>query len=77
MKMFDKKADKNIIQDNTNQRPAGNTGKAEPCPCRTEPGKNNMTHQHKAGWETDEKGYDEGSYMRFKGNKSQVQNLLV
>lgn len=38
---------------------------------------NNMPHEHKPGGKTDQEGYDEGSNMGLKGNKSQVQNLFV
>jgi hypothetical protein len=31
-----------------------------------------MPHQHKAGWETDEKGDNKGGYMGLKRNKAQM-----
>ncbi len=67
--MFHKKADKNIIQNNTDQYQAGNNGKAEPVHADTEPGKYHMTHQHKAGRKTNEKGYDKCSNMGLESDE--------
>lgn len=71
VELFDKKAYKNIIQDNTYQDKQEIPEKLHSS-VQNRPGKNDMTHQHKAGWETDEKGYYECSYIRFERYEAQV-----
>jgi hypothetical protein len=52
MEMFDEESDKNIIQDNANQYKQKIPEELYSA-MKNGPGKNNMAHQHKTGWETD------------------------
>jgi hypothetical protein len=76
MKMFDKKADKNIIQDDTNNNQQEITEQLNP-PMKYRTRKHNVAHEHKTCRETDQKRYNESGYMGLKSNKSKMQNLFV
>jgi hypothetical protein len=76
MKMFNKKADKNIIQDDANNNQQEITEQLNPS-MKYRVRKDNVSHQHETRWKTDQKGYNESGNMGLKGNKSQMQNFFV
>jgi hypothetical protein len=76
MKLFNKKPDEKIIQDNTNKY---KQEIAEKLNAAMEVGtwKHDIPVKHITGGKTDQKGYNEGSNMGFEGNKSKVKYLLM
>jgi hypothetical protein len=76
MKMFHKKADENIVQYNTNQYEQEIPEKLH-ASVKNGSWKDNVPHQHKTGWKTDEKRYNKGCDMGFERDETQVQNLFM
>ncbi len=71
MKLFHEKTDENIIQDNADQYEQEIPEELY-APVKYGSWKDYMSHQHKAGWKADKKGYDKCGYMWFERNESQM-----
>jgi hypothetical protein len=76
MKVFHKKPDKNIIQNNANQNQEEIPEKLYP-PVKNGSGKYHVTHKHETGGETDKEGYDESCDMGFERDETQMQNFFM
>jgi hypothetical protein len=76
MKMFNEKADENIVQEDTDQYKNKIPEKLYTS-VQNGTRKYHMTHQHKSGWKTYEKGYDKSRDMRLECDESQVKYLFM
>ena len=65
MEIFNKEADEKIIQDNTNQDEQEIPEQLH-APVEDRTGEDHVSHQHEAGWKTDQKGYDKCGNIGFE-----------
>lgn len=74
--MLHEKADENIVQDNTGHHQQEIPEKLH-TPVKYRTREDHISHQHKPSRKTDQEGNDKGSYIRFEGDETQVQNFFM